>query len=79
MTTEEIKRKESAQPVPPTRRKAYKALQWFHDTQKTESAMYIRFQMMPKDLLKAIMRFYHCATEMEVFSWICKWWAVKTA
>ena len=79
MTTQEPKRNEAVQPIPPSRRKAYKAIQWFHDTPKTESAMYIRFQMMPKDLLNSIIKFYRCTTEMEVFSWICKWWAVKQA
>ena len=79
MKTQEFKRKESMMPVPSTRKKAYKALQWFHDTQKTESAMYIRFQKMPKELLNAIMKFYRCTTEMQVFSYICKWWAVKQA
>ena len=87
MTTKELTsrkgwpgpRKETVQPIPSTRQKAYKALNWFHDTPKTESAMYIRFQMMPEDLLNALMTFYRCTTEMEVFSSICKWWAVQCA
>ena len=63
----------------PKRNLAYKGLQWFHDTPKTESAFYIRFQTLPKEYEDALSRTYHCKTQMQVFFRICKWWAVKCA
>ncbi len=79
MTTETLKRQSSVAPVPARRRLAYKGLQWFHDTPKTESAMYIRFQTLPKASYDALTTFYHCTTDIELFSLICKWWCVKQA
>lgn len=76
---ETMKRKEAVRPVPPLNRRAYKALNWFHDTPKTESAMYLRFQMMPDEYLKALKAFYNRKMDMDIFSLICKWWAVKWA
>ena len=79
MSTETLKRKQAIQPIPSNNQMAYQGLQWFHDTPKTESAMYLRFQTLPKPLYEALMKFYSLKTDMQLFSYICKWWAVKCA
>lgn len=79
MTTMASENKRTAVPVPSKQQTAYKALNWFHDTLKTESAMYIRFQTLPQNYAEALRRFYKCKTEMDIFSYICKWWNIRCA
>lgn len=54
---------------------AYEALNFFKDTEKTEGAFYLRFQVMPKEKLNILKRFYK-KEEWQIFKLICKFWNV---
>jgi len=55
---------------------AYRALMFFKDTHKTEEAFYLRFQTMPADFRKSLMKFYHVDDNFKLFKFICKWWNI---
>ncbi|MBN2312577.1 MAG: hypothetical protein JXM79_01520 [Sedimentisphaerales bacterium] len=65
--------------LPVDRKKVYKAINWFHDTPKTESAFYLRFQTMSAEEKAILSDFWHVKESFDLFSHLCKWWAVKQA
>ena len=66
-------------PLSVNRKKVYKALQWFGNTPRTESAFYLRFQTIPEEEKMLLAEFWHVTESFDLFSHICKWWAVKQA
>jgi hypothetical protein len=55
---------------------AYEALNFFRDTEKTEGAFYLRFQVMPEEKLKILKRFYKKEEDWQIFKLICLFWNV---
>jgi hypothetical protein len=55
---------------------AYEALNFFRDTEKTEGAFYLRFQIMPKEKLNLLKRFYKKDQDWQIFKLICLFWNV---
>ena len=59
-----------------SKNEAYEVLKFFQDTVKTEGAFYLRFQIMPKEKLNLLKRFYKKDHDWQIFKLICKFWNV---
>jgi len=55
----------------------YDLMKFFRNTPRTESAFYLRFQLMDPADISMLMTLYAVDEEWDVFKIICKYWNVK--
>lgn len=55
----------------------YDIMKFFKNTNRTEGAFYLRFQLMPKEDIRMLMSYYNINEDWQVFKNICKFWNVR--
>jgi hypothetical protein len=55
---------------------AYRAMQFFRNTTRTEEAFYIRFERMPPRLIRALRAWRPDEDHWGIFRRVCRFWGV---
>ena len=52
------------------------AMMFFENTANTESAFYLRFQVMPLEHKKSLFNYYNTTDDWKIFKEICKFYKI---
>lgn len=54
------------------------AMNFFKDTPKTEAAFFLRFQILPVEMLKCLESYYNTCDSWKIFNKIKNFWNIHT-